>query len=119
MFSAGTSSINGGDDGFFSNVAGSVEQGLSTIGSELLPIWAAQQLGIQSKPAVDKPNFDPAAAPPRINDGMQTTAGPAVTVQVQSAKAMPDKIAGVPTPVVLVGGIVGLVLIGAFLLRGR
>lgn len=42
-------SASGSMDGFFSQIGEGIAQGISRIGSDVLPIWAAQQLGLQKK----------------------------------------------------------------------
>lgn len=45
----GTIAKTGGASGFFSSLVDSVGTGLNKVGSDVLPIWAANQLGVQSR----------------------------------------------------------------------
>ena len=74
-----------GGDGFFSNIGKSFAEGLSTIGRDILPVWAAAQLRKRAERDTGRPTFDPSQAPPRNDDGIQTTGGPARTGTVGNA----------------------------------
>lgn len=105
----GTLASASGDDGFFSDIEAGIGSGISRIGSEILPIWAERQLVGQQKDQLSQPTFNAAAAPPRNNDALRTVTGPAVT----------GSTGGIPNVFFWIGGALGLVLIGAFFLRGR
>lgn len=106
---AALASLSGGNDGFFSSISEGISEGISKIGSDVLPVWAANQLKVQSNDQLAAPTFNPGAAPPRNNDALRTTTGVAVT----------GSSGGVPNAVWFVAGAVGLVMLGAVFLRGR
>ncbi len=74
-----------GGDGFFSNIGKSFAEGLSTIGKDILPVWAADQLRKRSERDTGRPTFDAKQAQPRNDDGIETTSGPARTGTVGNA----------------------------------
>lgn len=65
----------GGLDGFFGRVGASFEQGLSRIGSEILPNWVGTQLTDQKVDQLIDTTFQPQYAPPRINQQPLQSAG--------------------------------------------
>ena len=79
-----TGSSNQGSDGFFSKIGDAFSEGLQRIGADILPVWAAEELRRRTEPR-DRPTFDADPAPPRNDDGMRTTSGPAVTGTVANA----------------------------------
>lgn len=111
MFSGGTASLVGSNDGFFSQVKEAFGEGISTIGRDLLPIWAAGQLEEQSRSRLDQPTYNSngKGARRRIDDGQRSTNDP-----IGSSLPPPSS-----NLVWWVAGAVGLVLVGALLLRGR
>lgn len=65
----------GGSDGFWSVIGKGVSSGLSRVGSELLPIWAANSIQKQSKNQTADPtyNSDAPDAVRRLPDGMESS----------------------------------------------
>ena len=71
-----TASRNGsGGNGFWSNVSSGLGEGLGKIGGQILPIWAAKELKIQSSDQLNQSTFDQNALPPgaRLDDQRRTT----------------------------------------------
>ena len=62
-----------GSDGFWSNVKGGFGEGLSRVGKELLPVWAAKELKQQTTDQLASPTANLSKNKPRINDGLETT----------------------------------------------
>jgi len=52
---------------FFGTIATGFETGLSRIGSDVLPNWAAHQLGLQTEDQLKDPLFQEEYAPPRLD----------------------------------------------------
>lgn len=52
-----TLSGGGGSDGFFSIIGGAFEKFLDPFASKILPIWTAQQLGLQQGDTLDRNTF--------------------------------------------------------------
>jgi hypothetical protein len=76
MFETGIVATNTGaaDNGFISNILGSFQTGLQKIGSDILPNWAASQLGVQQTPILDNPTLNQSALAPRADGTTDTTA---------------------------------------------
>lgn len=108
-----TTSDAGGGDGFFSSIASSVGEGISRIGSDILPVWAANQLGVQQNDQLSQNTFTPDPNQPRNADAIRSTAG-----TVASANQAPATVSSVLNPTVLI--VIGtFIVVGALLLRGR
>jgi len=69
----------GTNNSFWGNVSSGFGQGLGSIGSNILPVWTAQQLGTQQEDQLRRSTFNPSTAPPRNNQSQPTTSGPAQT----------------------------------------
>lgn len=69
----------GGGNGFFGNVASGLGQAIGNISRDILPVWTAQQLGVQQNDQLSQPTFSPINAPPRNDDEQPTTSGTART----------------------------------------
>jgi len=55
------------DGGFFGTVKSTATDYIKTLGSEILPNWTANQLGMQSRDMLRNPTFDARTAPPRVS----------------------------------------------------
>lgn len=98
-------------EGFFGNIGAAWKEGLSKIGSEILPNWVQSQVSRQSGDQLDKATFDSGAAQPRMEGQPIQDADLQPTTGVQ--KALWDlKVGSVGTGGLLV---MGLILVGAIL----
>jgi len=103
-----TASRNGsGGNGFWSNVSSGLGEGIGKIGGQLLPIWAAKELEIQSVDQLNDTTFNNDFLPPsaRLDDQRRTT-GDSPTQKPDDTLFGFDK-----TAMMIVAG--GLVLAGA------
>lgn len=103
----------GGGDGFFSTLGVGLAAGASEIFSQVLPVWAGQQLGIQKTNQLNQPLYVADPDNPRNNDGLKSTGGfwqqltgqSTDKQQSQNATSSGVVIGGAPVPtIVLVGG---------------
>jgi len=62
---------SGGSNGFFSQMASTVAEGLgeglSTIGRDILPVWTANELGLQTQDQLSDSTFSRPQSPPRVD----------------------------------------------------
>lgn len=65
-------SQTGGSDGFWSVVSRGLSEGISRVGSDLVPRWAEQQVFRQSTDQLNNTTANNAGAG-RIDDGLQST----------------------------------------------
>ena len=68
-----TGSGGEGDGGFFSSVGSALTQGISKIGSEVLPNWVDNQVNRQSKDQLNRDTFNRQESPARLGGYYQTT----------------------------------------------
>lgn len=123
--SAGSGTVStpvSGDDGFFSTLSSGFAAGASEIFSNVLPVWAGSQLGLQKTNQLNQPMYVADPNNPRNNDGLKSTGGfwQQLTGQstnrrtAQNAAQSGVTVGGAPVPtIVLVGG--AAALIGALL----
>lgn len=110
-----TGSSNQGSDGFFSTIGGAFKEGISRIGADILPVWAAEQLRRSSRDRA-QPTFNAEEAPPRNDDGIGTTSGPATTGTVLGGLGGRD-LAMSPAMLLAIVAAVGVVAWVAFTAR--
>jgi len=53
---------------FFSKITSGWEEGLSTVGKDILPIWVANQLDLQSKDQLKDPTINQSWIPKKLTD---------------------------------------------------
>lgn len=108
-----TTAATGGSNGFISDIFGpGFQAGWDRIGSDLLPIWAADQLRVQSQDQLAQPTFDASKAPPRNNDGMRSTTDPVAAPAADAPRMQPSNDSAMWMPLVLIGAVlVGLAVI--------
>ena len=63
----------GGLDGFFGNVMGSIEKGADKIFNQVLPVWTAKELNLQSNDQLNQSLFNQETAPPTMGNYPATT----------------------------------------------
>lgn len=105
MSAPATQGTSGAGSGFFSTVSAGLAEGLSRVSSELIPIWAADQLGVQSSDQLNDTTFDPTVAQPRAGETTQSAGffGPDSQTNILPI--------GVGGAIVLSAAILGLVLL--------
>jgi hypothetical protein len=86
---------SGGSNGFFSDLLSSGQTALQNITENVLPVWAAQQLGTQSKPPLNQDTRGPQTQPT-----LTTTQQTAAIVKTSPIPAL-----------LLIGGGIALVLV--------
>ncbi|MGD9158996.1 MAG: hypothetical protein PVG39_11360 [Desulfobacteraceae bacterium] len=107
MFNTGIVQPTTGDqsssNGFISSIAGAFQAGIEKIGSDVLPNWTAQQLGVQMNPVLDNPTITPSTQAVRADAVDEKQVTPALWDTVQ-------KNLNVSSGAVLM---IGVVLLGA------
>ena len=73
------------NSGFWGSIGGSLQKGVGDVFSKVLPVWAAQELQVQTQDQLSNPLYNPNTASPRINDGLTTSGG---SPAVQSGQAV-------------------------------
>ena len=111
---------------FFGAVSSGLQEGVATIGEDVLPIWVTQQLGVQMKDQLRAPTFNPNTAKPRVeavSGGTRRTA--LATAQTAQPGAVQDvgsvSFGGLSQNQLLLagGGVLLLVLLVPMLSRRR
>jgi len=62
-----TSATSGGTDGWFSEILSGISAGVSKVASEVLPVWAANELNVQSTDQIYRNMYDWDYSPPRVD----------------------------------------------------
>lgn len=76
-----TSTEGGASDGFFASITQGLGAGIGKVLSDVAPVWAANQLGVQQADTNAAPTFNRDAAPPRVDQAAAGATGNPPVIQ--------------------------------------
>lgn len=99
------SKAKNGLSSFFSKITSGWEEGLSTVGREILPVWVANQLDLQSTDQLKNPTINQSWLPKKLTDEYQS---------IQNTMGAANDYARLKQPLFSIGGfeVNSLMLIG-------
>lgn len=107
--STATISNNGGGNGWFSNLISDVAGSAGSTVKELLPIWAANQLNLQSRDQLNRDTYTGAPSA-NLNPPLATTANPAPATE--STAPMPPSFASqYGIPIAITAALIGTAIL--------
>lgn len=111
MQNATISKVKSGWNNFFGNISSGLSEGLHTVGKEVLPVWAANQLGMQTQDQLENAtinrNWLPASLTDKWGDQWQS---------IQNSMGAADDYATLKKPLFTVGGVrINALVVAGFL----